>query len=346
MTDQTGFGTGAPAGLTWQNDSGAYTFGNSFRVTANGLSATKIRWYIPTGSPAAPTTGYYVALYEVGNTTPLVTAGPFSATVGAWNEQAITPTALTNGADYVVAVLFPGGYYGADTTLYSGGNYDPPNDLLFLSAGRYNSGSSITYPASSFGTPWYGIDVTVSDGAGTEVATLGVTLPALAVSLAGQAEPAAQLAVTLPAILATFAETPPGTATLAVTLPGLDSAFHGYAPSAAGPTQASVDISAWFTQTVTVERFTGQTGKGPTYAAGAAVAAMVDQGSKLVRAANGDTVVSSARVFLPSTTDTIPLGSRVTLPEAYGSVRAVVLGVALHLAPGMPVPEHLEVSLT
>jgi hypothetical protein len=107
----------------------------------------------------------------------------------------------------------------------------------------------------------------------------------------------------------------------------------------------SRDLAAWFTGTVTVERFAGQTAHGPTYLAGTVEACFIDQGNTMVRAPNGDQVVSSARVFLPANTDTIPLGSKVTMPAAYGGARATVLTVQLRKAPGLPVPEHLEVAL-
>jgi hypothetical protein len=143
VTDYNGFGTASPPGnpgaspatLSWQNDSGAYTFGQTFTVDTTGLSATKVRWYVPSGSPSAPTTGYYVALYEVGNSTPIASAGPVNATVGAWNEQAITPVALTSGAEYRSAVLFPGGYYGAQSP--NAMPYDPAGPISFPSTGRF-----------------------------------------------------------------------------------------------------------------------------------------------------------------------------------------------------------------
>jgi hypothetical protein len=177
VTDYNGFGTGTPGTLAWQNDSGAYTFGSRFRVDTAGLSATKVRWFIPSGSPAAPTTGYRVALYEVGNSTPVATAGPVTATVGAWNETAISPVALTSGADYVAAVLFPGGYYGAVNGFMP---YDPAGPINFYDTGVFNSGGSLTYPSTASGaSPWYGVDVTVSDGAssndGSGTAASGTT---------------------------------------------------------------------------------------------------------------------------------------------------------------------------
>jgi hypothetical protein len=178
VTDYNGFGSSAPGNLTWQNDSGAYTFGQKFRVTSAGLSATKIRFYLPAGSPNGAGAGFRVALYAVGNTTPLATAGPTSFAVG-WNEVVITSTALTSGADYMAAVLVPAGYYGADSVLFAGGDYDPSGPLYFLSAGSYNASGTLTYPTSTFGTPWYGVDVTVSDGAssndGSGTAASGTT---------------------------------------------------------------------------------------------------------------------------------------------------------------------------
>lgn len=188
MTEYNGFGTGTPSGLAWQDDSGAYTMGQRFRVDSSGLSATKVRFYIKSGSSNAPLTGYYVALYEVGNTTALASAGPFDIPgLDQWHEHSITPQLLSSAGDYVAAVLLPGGYYGADTSIFSGGGYDPAGPLNFYDAGVFNSGSSLTYPGSSFGAPWYGIDVAVDDGAGggqtVDLGVAGETDAALALTV-------------------------------------------------------------------------------------------------------------------------------------------------------------------
>lgn len=352
MTEFNGFGTTSPPGtsppgsvLVYQSDPGAYTFGQTFTVDTPGLSAIKVRWYLPAGSPDGSGTGYEVALYEVGNPTALATAGPVSGAVG-WNELDISPVALSVApAEYRVAVLFPRGRYGAQSP--SATPFDPAGPISFPSTGTYNSGSSLTYPTSTSGTsPWYGVDVTVSDGSSTPTVSIGGSTPAPGGALTAGGTPTVAAGGSTPAPGGALGVAPPGAAAVAGSTPAPGGHLSVYLPSAAGPTQASTDLAGWFTQNVTIERFLGSTGHGPTYAAPATVAAFVDQGAKLVRNPQGDQVVSSTRVFLPSTTDAVPLGSRVTLPAAYGGTRASVLGVALHLAPGLPVPEHLEVQLT
>lgn len=214
MTEQNGFGTSSPpSNLAWQNDSGAYTFGQRFKVTAAGLYVKAIRFYLPDGTTDGATSGYEVGLYAEGNSTPIATAGPFPAVVGAWNEFELTdPEALTNGAQYVAAVLVPAGYYGASTTVFASGDYDPPGDLYFYSAGRYNVGSSLTYPTSTFGTPWYGVDVTVTDtpaAGGDETAAVALVLPVPQLQLTAQAAETVTLDLVLPVPRLALAATGP-----------------------------------------------------------------------------------------------------------------------------------------
>lgn len=176
MTDYNGDWSGALAGFSWQNDSSNIVLGQRFRVTSAGLSATKVRFRIPSGSSNAPLSGYYVAIYHVGNTVADTISGPFSiAGYDQWIERSITPVTLTNGGDYIAAVLAPGGYYGANTTFFGtqGGSYDPGGPIFFYDSGVYRVSSTITYPSDNFGTPWYGVDVVVSDG-GSQSIALGI----------------------------------------------------------------------------------------------------------------------------------------------------------------------------
>lgn len=241
MTTQNGFGSGTPANLTWQNDGGAYTFGQRFRVTASGLSCTKIRFYLPAGSPDGAGGGYAVALYAVGNTTPLASASGATFAVG-WNEVTITTTALTSGADYLAAVLAPRGRYGADTVLFGSGDYNPVNDLYFMSAGSFNVGSTLTYPSDTFGTPWYGVDVVVDDGAGSNTADFTGTAPSATgvnvftvttAAFAGSA-PSATGANSFNHADATFAGSAPSATGVNVFARPISVAADGTAPSATG----------------------------------------------------------------------------------------------------------------
>lgn len=256
MTDYTGYGTDPPPGLVWQNDPGAYTFGQSFRVDTNGLSVKQIRFYVPDGTTDAPTSGYEVALWEVGNTTPVRTVTGVSAVVGAWNEVDITEYPVVTGADYRAGVLFPGGYYGADVGEMPN---DVPGPINFYESGRFNSGGTLTYPNTSSGTnPWYGVDITLTDGESDgETATLAIVLPSLASSLAGQAALTATLGITLPGLDLALSAAGPATgfsadrADLVALLAGIDGVTALQYPSGtpaqgqAWPLLGEIDMSSY-----------------------------------------------------------------------------------------------------
>jgi hypothetical protein len=378
VTDYNGFGTASPPGnpgtspatLSWQNDSGAYTFGQTFTVDTTGLSATKVRWYIPSGSPSAPTTGYYVALYEVGNSTPVASAGPVGATVGAWNEQAITPVALTSGAEYRSAVLFPGGYYGAQSP--NAMPYDPAGPISFPSTGRFESGGTLVYPNQASGSsPWYGIDVTVSDagpagqdGTGSATGPAGTAAGTGGITYAGTGAPAGPAGAASGAGGITYAGT--GTAVgVAGAASGVGAQPFAGTGSAAGPagvgsgagtgpvassgaSAAATALAAlWFTESVQIERFAGQTGYGPTFGTPTTQLAAIDHGAREVRTITGEAKVSTARVFLPlpQALPLVPVGSRVTLPAEHGGENGIVLERHVHSS-GVGTPNHLELVLT
>lgn len=104
-------------------------------------------------------------------------------------------------------------------------------------------------------------------------------------------------------------------------------------------------LGAWFTHSMAVERFTGTGPYGDAYTAATTELAAVDDSTKLIRGADGSDVVSSTRIFLPSTTVYVPPGSRVTLPAIYGSRRTIVLAVSVHDGGGQPTPDHVELAL-
>lgn len=66
-------------------------------------------------------------------------------------------------------------------------------------------------------------------------------------------------------------------------------------------------------QTATVERYEGDGAYGPVYADPATIACRVEQGTQLVRDAQGDEVVSSVRLYTTMDVDPIPAESRVTV---------------------------------
>jgi hypothetical protein len=211
VTDYNGFGASTPASLVWTSDPGAYTLAQRFRVTSSGLYVKSVRWFIPTGSPAAPTSGYRIGIFEVGGSgSPVaVRTGTLSATIGAWNEYTLdTPLALVSGGDYRAAVLYPGGYYGAQSGLMP---YDPAGPIYFYDGGSFSAGSSLQEPTTN-SAAWYGIDVVVTDTLSSgETATLDLLLPVPQLSLTAPAAETAVLDLRVPMPALSLTATGPDT---------------------------------------------------------------------------------------------------------------------------------------
>ena len=94
---------------------------------------------------------------------------------------------------------------------------------------------------------------------------------------------------------------------------------------------------------VTVEPYTGSGAYGPQYGAPVVRACMVDEKRKLVRAGNGDEVVSEASIYLRRAflADFKP-ESKVTLPSGRSST---VITCADRSDGGRGAWQHLEVTL-
>jgi hypothetical protein len=106
---------------------------------------------------------------------------------------------------------------------------------------------------------------------------------------------------------------------------------------------AADPLAEFWQHTVTVERWTGEGAFGKTYDTAADVTGFVDDGQRLVAGPSGEQITSTARVFLPITTATVPVQSRVTLPAEFGGRPAEVVAVARHDGAGLP--SHWEVAL-
>ncbi len=365
-TTTTGQGGGAGAGLVRQVDAGAYTFGQRFRVDTSGLSVTKVRFYVPAGSPNGAGSGYRVAIYDVGGSTPLQQAGPVTAVVG-WNEVSITPVPVSVGNDYMAAVVFPNGYYSAQSP--NAVPWDPSGPLEFYVSGSFNSGSTLTYPATTSGSsPSYGVDVVVSDGvsgldvsgtvdggASTASGTITQSMD-VAGTVDGSASSASAGTVTASLDVSGTADSSASSAAGSLTTPisvagtvnsGASTASGTITGPVAGASSTAMSrriARLWFSEPIGVERLQGDGAYGSVFAAVTTIAGAIDHGSKEVMTPTGDTRISSARVFLPVETDAIPLGSRVTLPDVHGGGTHQVVAVNVHRS-AMPTPDHLEVAL-
>jgi hypothetical protein len=339
----TGFGSAVDSHLDQDHVQTYYRVatgseGSTFTVDTSGNFNTMVFWQRWRGltaldkhtlatsgngnAAAVGTTGTLTAAGEVAVAFATMTSTFSGNQAGSWNNSytELDESRLSSGGQ---------GVYGASGYKIGVGTAaEAPTYTWTGDATGINTATILTFTAST-----------------TETTAVGGSTPAPGGSLGVSNTPTTALTGSTPAPGGALGVAPPGSVGLAGATPAPGGHLSAYEPSAAGPSAASADIAGWFTQTVTVERFLGQAGSGPRYDTATPVACFVDQGAKLVRAPNGDQVVSSSRVFMPSSTAAIPLGSRVTLPAAYGGTRAAVLGVALHLAPGLPVPDHLEVQL-
>lgn len=97
-----------------------------------------------------------------------------------------------------------------------------------------------------------------------------------------------------------------------------------------------------FGSTAAIEPYAGTTGQGrQTLGSVTTVSCLHAPGVRLVRDQNGNEVVSSATLYCPADTSPPPAGSRVTVD---GVAHVVILSRAW-TAPGLPLPESVEISL-
>ncbi|MGI5350212.1 hypothetical protein ACQEU8_36575 [Streptomyces sp. CA-250714] len=102
-----------------------------------------------------------------------------------------------------------------------------------------------------------------------------------------------------------------------------------------------MNVPGWLLRhRITVEPYRGDSAYGPTYGPAVAVRALVAETVKTVRDKEGREVTSTAQIIAEPDLD-CPAESRITLPS--GRITRA-LNVAHHTAPGLPVPESVEVS--
>ena len=105
-------------------------------------------------------------------------------------------------------------------------------------------------------------------------------------------------------------------------------------------------LASWWVHTVTVARYLGPGPEGDQYAAAdTGVACFVSEKRSLVRAANGEQVVSETTVYFPRTTEDIPPESLVTIGAPFTARTTTVIASSRHDGGGLPTPDHLEVAL-
>ena len=200
MATFTGFGTGNP-GATYSADTDSYTLATAFRVTGSGYTLTKIRlWLSSNGgavsassicTSASPMRAGLFAQADTGvgavapNLITEVTRDDTQITLDGWTEFVVgTPFALTASSVYYASIFFPFGRYVVITARFL--TEVDASPIIFPASGSgagtsgtvrngsFNAGGFVA-PTGSFGQPWYGVDVEVSDGAGGGVAVQGTT---------------------------------------------------------------------------------------------------------------------------------------------------------------------------
>lgn len=92
---------------------------------------------------------------------------------------------------------------------------------------------------------------------------------------------------------------------------------------------------------ITVEPFLGDTAYAPQFGPPVVVRALVDQQTRRVTDPGGTEVISGSTAICPLST-VAPAQSRVTLAD--GTVTRVI-NAKQRSAPGLPVPQHLELQL-
>jgi hypothetical protein len=92
---------------------------------------------------------------------------------------------------------------------------------------------------------------------------------------------------------------------------------------------------------VTVEAYLGDSAYGPRYAAPVVVRGLLEQSIRTVRNKDGEEVTSSSTFRAPLDAQ-IAAEARVTLPD--GRTTSVIAAMR-HNGAGLPVPDHLEVTL-
>lgn len=102
-----------------------------------------------------------------------------------------------------------------------------------------------------------------------------------------------------------------------------------------------MNVPGWLLRhRVIVEPYAGDSAYGPRYGPPVEVAALVAEKVRTVRSREGREVVSTAQIITAPDVD-CPAESRITLPD--GRITRA-LTVSHHTAPGLPVPQSLEVA--
>lgn len=109
-------------------------------------------------------------------------------------------------------------------------------------------------------------------------------------------------------------------------------------------------LDSWWVHVIGVRRLVGSGAGGDVYspaapAAPAPLTGFWHDGTKLVRDANGEEIVSSAQFAYPLSGGAVPAGSQVIAPAAFGGATRIVIACARGDGGGQPTPDHYELQL-
>jgi hypothetical protein len=107
----------------------------------------------------------------------------------------------------------------------------------------------------------------------------------------------------------------------------------------------SDDLAPFWIHDVKIERLAGPGAYGLTYDTAETVSGLVDDEQRLVVNMQGQTVTSTATVYLPVGTADVPVQSRITLLPPFGNRAAEVIKATRHDSGALGLPDHLELSL-
>jgi WD40 repeat protein len=182
------FTTGSLSGSAWSgsatpttpsaNDPGSVELGVKFKVDVAG-SITGIRFYKGAGN-----TGVHTGNLWSTNGTKLATATFANETASGWQQVTFTtPVAVTPGTVYVASYFAPNGHYAADNSFFANAGVDnAPVHLLQNGVnggnGVYVYGTSSAFPALSYQSSNYWVDVLFAPRTGPAPLSLVSTVPA------------------------------------------------------------------------------------------------------------------------------------------------------------------------
>lgn len=106
-------------------------------------------------------------------------------------------------------------------------------------------------------------------------------------------------------------------------------------------------INRFFVWPITVERYLGGNARNKSYAApDNSLKAKVTITRDVVKDADGREVVTTAKVYLPVETPTVPAESLVTLPERFGGAKVKVVAEAVRDSGRRALPKFYRLDVS